>query len=368
MRRRRLTSKNKGRTVRRIGLLVLGFVLVAGIVTAAIVIISSAGVFSRVLELPFGSDSVYQYTGSGFLYTENNKLNYYDIKDENKNYSVDLSASDVSLAGSSQVTAVYNNYAMQIVGAEFPIEFSGRVLKVKCGESYAAVLKEENGSESLQVFGSNGKQVDRINFSGSFPADFGFYGSGSEILWTLTMETAGSEPVSTITTYDLSKSATTGVVNLQSHLVEKLVYSENSIFAADTNELIRFDHIRNNETWSLMIYGWRLHDSYIANKPYFLLTPRKAASLSTVKLIIAQEGDMPNETESIVHLPTDTIEAFLCSGKLIAVTPGEIVTYSDKGKEEESFPLEITVEKAVKLDSSRVMLQSGSKLYIVAIK
>jgi hypothetical protein len=184
----------------------------------------------------------------------------------------------------------------------------------------------------------------------------------------LTAETAGSEPVSTITTYDLSKSATTGVINIKSHLIEKLVYSPNSIFAADTNELIRFDRVRNNETWRLMIYGWRLYDSYIANKPYFLLTPRKAASLSTVKLISAEEGDMPNETETIVHLPSDTVEACICSGKLIAVTPGEIIAYSDKGKAGDRFALEINVEKAVKLDSSHIMLQSGSKLYIVAIK
>ncbi|OQB25436.1 MAG: hypothetical protein BWY11_00395 [Firmicutes bacterium ADurb.Bin182] len=366
--RRKLKVKNKTRAVRRIGLLVLALVLAAGAVTAAVLLLRSAGTFSSLKELPFTAESVYEYTGTGFLYVENKKLFYCDNNDEKKNYSVELSAPDVMLAGSPSITAVYNGYAMQIVGAEYPIEFSGQVRKVRCGGEFVAVLKSENGAETLQIFNGSGTQVDQISFESSFLIDFGFYTSESEILWTLSMETSGSEPISTITTYDLTKSATTGVINIQSHLIEEIKYSRNSLFVADTNHLTRFNPVRNNESWRIMIYGWRLADSIIADKPYFLLIPRGATSLSTVKLLSVKEGDIPDETESVIHLPVNTVGAYLCSDKLIAVTPNEILTHSTTGNAEGKAALETTVDRAEKLDSAHILLQSGSKLFIVTIK
>ena len=324
---------------------------------------------STLENMPFGPDSVYEFTGKGFLFVDDGKLRYKDIYDEGKDYAVELSSPNVALAGSSSITAVYNDTAMQIVGAEFPIEFSGRVLEVRCGSGYAAVLKQDDQkSYSLQVFDKSGSQVDQITFNDSSPMDFGFYGSDSEILWTISIETSGSEPTSTITTYDMSKSATTGVINIQSHLIERPMYSGKSLFVSTTNNLLRFDPVQNNESWRLKTYGWRLTDCFPSERPCFMLVPRNAAALSTVKLYSVDEKEMANETETIVHLPINTLGAYLCSNKLIAVTPAEILTYSFDGRAGESYPLDMIIEKAAKVDDSHIMLQSSGRLYIVTVK
>ncbi len=369
MQKRRLRAKNKQKTISRLAVVALGALALVG-TAVGLVFAFSGGASSRAMEaLPFSSDSTRLYTGGGFLYLADNKLNYMDLSDERKNLSLATSTADFRLAASKSVFALYNTSAVQIVGVNFPIEFSGTVQSVQCGASHVAVYRlDASGNGAIQVFTASGDQADSIDLSAATLVNYGFCSGSNDTLWTLTLDTQSATPVQTLTTYDLSKSATTGIVTISSELAEVISFTDKSVFAVCTGNLLRFNRTGNAQAYRVIVYGYKYLDaSFSGSRPLFLFVPRGSAALNSVMLLSVDEGDVASERRVFLQLPQNALTAVVAGGKLYVYCTDAVYVYSEKGTLVSKEAFETPIDGAVKLDDSRMILSRGGVLYLAPL-
>ena len=264
--RRKLVVKDGRRTAMRISLLVLSVLLLAGLTIAAVFVIKSCGVMLSTRSLPFDTSSPHTGTGDGIVYLRGGNFNFLSFKDEDLNYSLPLGGTPEGMAGTAGVKAVYSESAVQIIDAPFNIELEGKIIKVRCGENHAAVYKQRtDGGYELRIYNAAGQQVLQLpsrDGQGAYGEgvlmDFGFSESSGSVLWTLELDTDSGAPRSTITTYDLSRMTNSGIITVQGQLIERVFFTEESIFAVGTESIIRYSSSDNRSpsAKSVRIPGW----------------------------------------------------------------------------------------------------------------
>lgn len=367
MSRRRYRIKNKGAAALRIALLLGLVLLLLGGIYGVIRLLGSNGKAADAQQLPFTRDSNYTFTGSGFLYMYEDRLHYDDLEDAKKDASYQVSTDSVTLSASPTLLALYHDSAVQIIGAAESLSFSQQVQRVECGQEHVVVLLQKpDGSSALHIYDSQGAQTDQMDFAKDTLVDFGFAQTGDGTLWTLEMQVSASEPLSTITTYNLAANRTTGVMNVQGQLVDRVFFTEKSIFLSCTTDLIRYNRTGNTEAYRLLIYGYELCDvSTGGSSPTILLRPRGAAtSEGAIKLYALPEGDVADAAITEMQLPSGTISAFLSKGRLMACTRDALHTYALSGKETGLVSLPRTADKVEKLSESHMLLHCGNGLYV----
>ena len=306
-------------------------------------------------------------TCSGLLYLVDGQLSYKDLAEKKKDFSIAVASDGIKLAGYNDTAVVYNAAAMQIVGAANPVEFSGQVMEVKCGSSHVAVLHlSAGGTTSLIIYDTKGVLKDEIVFESRYLTDFGFYGEGGSLLWTLELDTTGSIPNSTLTTYDLSKGTTTGVIPIQGQLAERIVMTGSSTYVCGTNSLVRYRD--NSEAYRIMVYGWELLDvSTSGQKPSFLYRPRSdEGQISTVEVHTVAEEDVASESKRQLQLPEDTFAAYLSGSRVAAFAPGGVSLIASDGSAE-TVKFDFTADSAVKLNETNFLVLGTDGAYLVTL-
>lgn len=367
MRKRRYKVKNKGKAATGIAIIIVGLLLIVGLVFGLVKMIKggSKGGKSGLSELPFSPGANYTYTGAGFLYFGDGKLIYDDIADNSKDTSYRINTEELKLAASTGVSVLYHDTAVQIVGAGDSLVFSGKVQRVTCGNDHVAVLREDSaGNTAIVVYDANGIQTDQMDFDATDLIDFGFSNTSDETLWTLEADLSGGQPVSTLTTYNLSTSRTTGVMSVQGQLVSDVIFTDQSIFLSATSSLIRYNLAGSSEAYRMTVYGWELEDYSLSSSPVLMYRERESSGQSAVKVYKVSEGDVDSSAMSMVHPPNGAIATMLSKGKLLVYTSDTRYTYSSDGKLELTEELPMTISSAKKLSDSHILLESGGKLYI----
>jgi len=368
---KKLVVRNKRKTAARLGLVLFIFLAIVGCIVGAVLLLSKKENPTLMFTaLPFSASDQYIHRNTGFLYISGGQMGYHDLKDSSKDYTLSVASQDVTLAGSETIAAVYSQRALQIVGAEYPIACSDPIVYVECGKTHIAVLcrNEQTGVETLLIYDSTGLQTDQLDSEGGFIMDFGFVDGTGDVLWVQVVHVDSSMPVSTVTTYDLDKGSTKGVVQVQNQIIETLYFTGSSMYAVGTNQIIRYS-ASNKESYREMIYGWKVLDAYpSADSCAFLLTPRASATLSAVKISTLAEGDVSNRQDTYMQLPPETVCACLMNGQLAVVTRENVVTYSLTAVERDTYTLENSVSAAEKLNDTTLLLTVGDALYIATLK
>ncbi len=367
--RRRRKAKNKRKTVLRLfflfGILLL---ILAGVVAGILLLGNSMSAQASLTQLPFSPQDNAIFTGQGFLYIKDGTLYYTDLSNEHNDYHAPVTATDVKLAASKEIHALYNSAALKIVNATYPVEFTGTLLYVTCGSTTVAALKTDNtGAETIQVFDKTGTQKDQLTFPGQFIVDYGFYTAGNEYLYVLTMSLDSGTPLSTITIYDMTRAATSGVMQVQNQLIEHIYFTSSGIYAVGTNQLIRYSLEGNRESYREMLYGWEVMDFESSGNPLFLLRPRSTDKPGTVKLLTVKDADVAGTTQRLFQLPAGTVDAFVMGGRVVAVTTSGYTVYSADGKLLNTRHVSAEVVTAEKIDSGTLLLNTASACYTVKV-
>lgn len=315
---------------------------------------------------PISIASTYINTGDGLLYQTDGQIHFYHLSDNKKNYTYGMGASDVRMSGSAAMTVVFNDNSLQVVGKNQPLTFTGRVREVECGTNYLAVLRNsDEGTDSIAVITPGGEQVEQLFFADQYIVDFGFYKTGGEMLWVETINVNAGTPTISITTYDLTKKASTGVMHIQNQLVDELYLTANSVFVVGTNQIIRYTHSGNKEVYRVTIYGYEVVDfSSAGSSPTFLLTPR-GGDFHSVKILTLAEDSAPNAVDTYLQLPTEGISAFMMGDHLAVTSREKLLTYTLKGKLSSEASFEQPIDNAVKLND-KVLLLSANGIYYLA--
>ena len=200
--------------------------------------------------------------------------------------------------------------------------------------------------------------------------DSGFGNHGRALPLTLSLATSGSTPVSTITTYTYSDAgaAMSGVITLQSQLVEQVCFTGNSIFVAGTNHLLRYDTEITSEAYRVLVYGYRpLGFTAGGAKPLFLFVPRNTESLPPCRLISWATRELADAVHAA--LPAEgTHSYFRIGGRFMAVTKQGVYTYNASGVLQSTTELEVPCDEAIRLSDTRILLRRGPEMRVMTLR
>ena len=326
---------------------------------------------------PISTQSTYLNTGDGLLYQTDGQIHFYHLTDEKKNYTYGMGASDIRMSGSESMTIVFNSASLQVVGKKEPLTFTGSVREVECGKNHIAVLRtNESNVDTVLVLTPDGEQLDQRVFPDQYVLDFGLYNvGGPEMIWIETLNCNATAPTTTVSIYDTSKANSdggmgdiTGVINVQDQLIDDIYITQSSLFAAGTNQIIRYTHDGNKEIYRTTVYGYHVSDfSSASDAPTFLLVPR-GSDFHSVRMLTLSEGSAPEPVDTFLQLPAEGIAAYIMGNRLVVASREKVFTYSLKGKLQSEATFEQPVDAAIKLTDSILMLSSNGTYYLATVK
>ena len=240
MARRRLKSADKAFTIKRLLIILLGIALIVGGFFGVRAFLSSRASFGTESALPFYSEAPYAYSNDIFYYADGDKLIRYDTRNPEGATSMSLGTSDVAIAAGGGTAALYSVNAVQIIGADDFIDVGGQIMSLRCAANHIAVLRIDSaGTGAVLVYNKSGELVDIIEQKDDIIIDCGFYDSSEgDLMWLLTLSTSADTPVTTLTTYSYavqggdSVATMSGVISISSQLVDRVVFTKSSLFAA----------------------------------------------------------------------------------------------------------------------------------------
>lgn len=373
-------AAKKRKAAHRVFALLISALVVIGIAFAAVLIIKRINTVARKKSLPIRPETEYAYTGDGFVYIEGKTLNFYSVKNEDKNYSMSVEADNVKLVGTDKIKVIYNSSSIQIIGTRFDNMLNGELKKIVCGDKYVAVyLKNENGTHSLRAFNSSGTQCWQRDFSTTCITDFGFESSDSPVLWMSELSTVGNSFSTSILLYDLSRESVIGIISVQQQIVKNVFITKKSIFAFCTDYLIRFDRGANAEAYRVLCYGYDCLSADLSGGRMYLLldkTPLENSSDSSsetkgvgeYRILSVSESRLAEEASCTITKPENVVYACMMRDRISIIKNNQIDFYGINGKLQKSYFFDSPVDSAVKLDNKNILTVSGSETALYNIR
>lgn len=372
-RKHRIT--NKRRTALRIAEGVVLILFVIGMIVFGVFKYISCRKPFTARNVPLVGYDLMTGTGDGMLCTRGSLLEYLSFKDEDNNYSIPLSSAPSGIVGTGGIKAVYSEGGVQILGADFDISADGSIVCVRGGSTHLGVLaRRADGTEKLTVCNGSGQEVYSLEFEAGRLMSFGFSEVSGNTLWTMELDTASGSPRTTVTTFDLARMSSTGVIIVSGELIEDVFFTESSVYLIGTESLIRYSASQNREIYRVRLHGYRVIDrSKRESSPMLLLIPRSCADLKeagSVRLLTVAQKDVAEELAVTVTLPEDTVGAHLVNGSLVIVRPASAAKYNYKGVADGAFDMSSSRTVAsVKLDDRHILLErSGEYVLLTPVK
>lgn len=298
------------------------------------------------------------FNGSGILAYQNGYLNYYDLKSEKKNKTEYIGAPDesVKIAAGSGIEIVYSDISFRIVRLKRNIEVDGIIEGCSCGGNFAAFyILGMDGSHRIDIYNASGDLIRSKEYTSSVITSFGFESSDSTVFYTAELMTVGQDLTTTITTYDLGKNSINGLLSVQGMIVGKLFFTEKSIFAVGTKQLIRYDRVTNKEIYRVLIYGYDCSSASVSgSNVIFALTAAGTEDPSVVKLLSVKEDDTASDTYITVSIEPGSYFGML-NGRLYTMNGSRITKYASDGSIDGGSEIEGSIDAAYLL-SDRYML------------
>lgn len=374
-RRRKLIVRDRKKTAFRIAIAAVSLIALLGAAVLTFFIVRSCGVRMTLRELPLVSSDLLGGTGDGLLYVRGDRLNFLSFKDEDENFTKTLTGASApkGVTGTEGVKIVWSEDAVQAVGGSFDMNPEGVVRAVRCGASHAAVCaRRPNGDEQILVYTSVGQLIKTFDFPKGTLVDFGFSEASDRTLWTMRLDTESGSPRTTVSTFDLVRMSSTGVISVSGQLIERVFFTSSSMYLAGTDSLIRCSASANREIYRVQLYGYRVEDISLAgDQPLLMLVPRGADPASparSVRLLSVAQKDVADATVYNVTLPEGVIGCSLQSGSLAVTTPASVTLYSPKGLVIETQSLgETPALSAQKLDERHILLERSGDFVLLTV-
>ena len=291
-RRRRLVVRDRRKTALRIAVSIVSLIALVGAGVLTFFLVRSCSVDLTTRELPLVSSDMTCGTGDGLMYIRGGQLNFISYTDEDKDFTKSLTGNSApsGIVGSSGVKAVYSENSVQIIGGGFDIASEGAIEKVRCGGTFIAICSRlPNGGRTVTAYSSAGQPLRSFEYEQGRLVDFGFSEASGSTLWTLELDTDSGSPRTTISTFDLARMSSTGVITVSDQLVERLYFTSTSVYAIGTESLIRYSASANREIYRVQLYGYRVEDIILSDgMPLMLLVPRgvtNVAEASSLRLL-----------------------------------------------------------------------------------
>ena len=306
---------------------------------------------------------------NGILYMQDGSLYLMD-KTGAESWSLKLNDGGASkFTASEKLICSYSQTSLQVLTFNkeelFTTSLDSEIMGVQCGNNTVAVLTgavDETGIQKyyIYLFNEKGEQSGKpIDFSTRPVIDFGFQGE-NDMLWALSLNSAGVVPVSYVTTYKTDGSIT-GNIEINTQLIERVTVTGDSIFASGTNNLIKYNYFGEKQG-DVSIYGWK--PVAASNGASLTLAYISRADLVNIESVLIITGDLSSH---IIRLPYDVFSVAVSQNKLYAYTANEIYEYTFDGKLERSVKIDQPITMAKQVSSDTAVVWDAQKSYLMSL-
>lgn len=239
------------------------------------------------------------------------------------------------------------------------------ILNARAGKVFSAVQIGEEHNSSIVILESSGRQVEKIGLANQTVLDFGFFNNDA-LFWLMSLNTEGTVPVCTISTYRPGK-LLAGTIEDNQQVLYEVLFQSSQIRAVGTTHIKDFDYTgKEIEANRILVYGWYLMslDDQAAN-PMMAFVPVDqsdgAGGISDVRMIRGQ-------LEQSVRLPYPA-KRVVASGDAIYAFTGQYVMVCHMGDTvPTTYALPVYVDEILDLTKGRnCVTTSGGRVCMIPL-
>ncbi len=238
------------------------------------------------------------------------------------------------------------------------------ILDVRMDTQYAAAQVGEEHSSVMLIMEHGGRQVDRIELSNQTVLDFGFFYNGS-LFWVMSMDTEGTVPLCSISTYKPGKMLAGTITDTQQVLYEVL-FQSSKIRAVGTTHIKDFDYTSRELTSDrVLVYGWYLMDlDDHADNPLMAFVPVGQAESGQIQDVRMIRGQVDHP----VRLPYPASRVYARDDTIYAFTSQYVTMCRLDQTTPETYQMPIYVDDVLGITSNhQAIVSSGGVIYLVPL-
>ena len=316
--------------------------------------------------MAFSATDSYAPYSEGVVYLTGNTVSAID-KNQELLFETRTELAEPKFITEGDIITIYNGQTMQVLNLKGETLFTTNLETIQyvraCATNVAAMCIDAEGNQTIHVFDLQGNELNVIDFTHKL-LDFGF--AQGDMLWSLVLDTTNVNFTCRITTYKNNGGTINGITNIDSQIVQELLFSSTNICAVGTNHIISCNYIGETQETEL-IYGWELLDSMMDSKeqPIFLLSPR-GEDVGTPVYTAARVVILGSSSES-VQLPADCNYLMLGDNQFYAFTPTAMYTYDLNCNQKSVTELPFEAASIQPAYDGYVFLSNGVEVYLAKL-
>jgi hypothetical protein len=296
--------------------------------------------------LPGTNPGVYPFK-DGVLVIDGRQLVCCDLKGQSL-WTANLPADGMKATRQGNLTAVWGGKVVEIIdenGSSIKLQdTAGDVSTVALGLTQYAVVTTEEGQPRMRLYNLTATDpIDQVFFTDERVLGVDFYGDKLSQLWTLFIDSHGTQPMTKLYTYYPGRSST-GSIEINDEVCYLASLRDKTIYTLGTRSLTAWDHTGVKKS-SRMVYGWYLQDMLVEDNGLvsFLLSPsggnEDQAQISAL-WYISSDG-----REYKIPLPAGCIKAMIKDNrKLEVITHNGVYSMAVDGTNSRFYPVGFTID------------------------
>lgn len=347
--------------------LVIALVSLLAWLIASQIVSSRSGALRTYTALPARTGQKMEPLSDGLLYSDGTTLHALNGKGLQVWSYAAGSGSSFSV-GRGGVAAWQSKTLSLLTGDQGATLFSGTlentILDARMDTQYAAAQVGTEHDSVMLILEHGGRQVDRIELSNQTVLDFGFFYNGS-LFWVMSMDTEGTVPMCSISTYKPGKMLAGTITDSQQVLYEVL-FQSSKIRAVGTTHIKDFDYTSRELTEDrLLVYGWYLMDlDDQADNPLMAFVPVAQAESGQIQDVRMIRG----QTDHPVRLPYPSSRVFARDDTIYAFTNQYVSMSRLDQTTPETYAMPIYVDDVVGITKDhQAIVSSGGVMYLVPL-
>jgi hypothetical protein len=238
------------------------------------------------------------------------------------------------------------------------------ILAARMDAQYAAAQVGAEHDSIILIFEHGGRQIDRIPLSNQTVLDFGFFYNDS-LFWVMSMNTEGTVPTCSISTYKPGKMLAGTITDSQQVLYEVL-FQSSKIRAVGTTHIKDFDYTSREMTENrMLVYGWYLMDiDERSDNPLMAFVPvaqAEGAGIQDVRMVRGQ-------TDHAVRLPYSASRVFAREDTIYAFTGQYVMICRMDQVTPQTYALPLYIDDALGITADhQAIVSSGGVIYLVPL-
>lgn len=240
------------------------------------------------------------------------------------------------------------------------------IISAKLGSRYLAVLYGEDDNCIARICDMDGRVQDEITFESQVVVDYGFFSDGS-LFWVMAMDTSGTVPTCTVTTYRLSRRSMLGSISDAEQVIYHAQFEDDNICLVGEDYIKHYDDVGNEKSDArTLVYGWYLMDvAESSGSAMMVFVPESQAtntpSISDVRLV-------SGAADNIVRMPF-AAKILLAKGNILyGFSDTYVMIGSLSADRVKAYQLPVSVDEVAGVTDDQVaVIYSNNVYYLVAL-